>query len=230
MLGNIVILVITWFLLRLEHKQLKNALGLTPPLYRLLQFSLGLLATAILAILIKYTFSFAANFAWVPATSISSGYLLTGLYTVINSVVYEELLFRGYILYKAIGYLGECKANFLSAAAFGIYYWFTFGILGAPVVMAWVFFYTGVWGLMFAYSYSRTRSLALPVGLHLGWNLVDQYVFSGDRLSLFEPVTTIHTQYLSSLQNMLYLYLPTLGFAVIVIVLLSKTHAAYKVR
>ncbi|MBC5992032.1 CPBP family intramembrane glutamic endopeptidase [Pontibacter cellulosilyticus] len=222
MLGNLLILALSWFLLRLEHKQLHHALGFTPPLYRLLQFGLGFMATTTLAILISNIFSLTANFTWVPAAGISAAYMAKGLYTVFNSVLYEELLFRGYLLYKAIGYLGERNANLISAAAFGVYHWFSFGILGNPVIMAWVLFYTGVWGLMFAYTYSRTRSLALPVGLHLGWNLVDQYIFSNDRLSLFEPVTTIHTRYLSALESMLYLHLPTIAFAVIVMVLLSR--------
>lgn len=230
MLGNLVLLFISWVLLRLEKKQMQQALGLDQPMYRLLQFGFGFLATATLATVISLLFSFAANFTWVPTGGISFGYIAKGMYSAFNSVLYEELLFRGYLLYKAIDLLGERKANFLSAAAFGVYHWFTFGTFSNPVVMAWVFFYTGVWGLMFANAFSKTRSLALPVGLHFGWNLVDQYIFSDDRLSLFEPVTTIHTRYLSALENMLYLHLPTISFAVIVMVLLSKTKTWYSIR
>lgn len=229
MVGNLAILAVSWFLLCLEHRQLKEALGFNQPMFRLLQFGIGFIATVTLAILVSFAFSYAANFIWVPAEGISTAFLLSGLYKVWNSVVYEELLFRGYLLYKAINYLGERKANFISAAAFGVYHWFTFGVLSDPVIMGWVFFYTGVWGLMFAFAYSRTRSLALPLGLHLGWNVVDQYIFSDDSLSLFEPITTIHTRYLGTLESMLYLHLPTIAFAVLVIMLLPKTRAGYTI-
>ena len=227
MLGNVIILVISGLLLRIERKQLIQVLGLTKPMYRLLQFGIGFLATALLAILISSIFSIVANFEWVTAGEFTGSFFLDGLYRVFNSVLYEELIFRGYLLFKAIEYLGELKANFLSAAAFGVYHWFSFNILGNPILMGWVLFYTGVWGLMFAYSYSKTRSIALPVGLHLGWNLVDQYIFSDDQLSLFESLTSIHTRNLSSLESMLYIHLPVLAFAVMVVVLLSKFKKKY---
>ncbi len=48
----------------------------------------------------------------------------------INSVLFEELLFRGYLLYKAIEWLGARKGCFLSAIAFGVYHWFSYGVIG----------------------------------------------------------------------------------------------------
>jgi len=41
---------------------------------------------------------------------------------------------------------------------------------------------TGLFGLMLAMAFSRTGSLALPVGLHLGWNLVTNLLFSNGPL------------------------------------------------
>ncbi|MEJ8803808.1 CPBP family intramembrane glutamic endopeptidase [Pontibacter sp. H249] len=230
MVGNLFILVVSWFLLRLERKQLGPVLGVSNPMYRLFQFGMGFSSTAILAILTSLVFALTANFTWVPTGSATLEYLLKGFYNVFNAVLFEELIFRGYLLYKALEYLGERKACFLSAGAFGVYHWFTFSTFGNPVLMGWVFFYTGVWGLMFAYAYTKTRSLALPIGLHLGWNLVDQYIFSKTSLSLFEPVTTIHTRYLGTLESMMFLNLPTIGFAVLVILLLSKVQGRYSTR
>jgi hypothetical protein len=48
--------------------------------------------------------------------------------------------------------------------------------------MAYVFLSTGAFGLMLAIAFARTKSLALPVGLHLGWNLVAYLVFSAGPL------------------------------------------------
>jgi membrane protease YdiL (CAAX protease family) len=224
MLGNVVILLASWGLLRLEERNL-SVLGLVPSLLRMLQLLLGFLATLALAVVLSYMFSYLANFEWVPAQQVGSGFLFDGLYSTLQSVLFEELLFRGYFLYKGITLLGEKRANLLSAAAFGIYHWFTFGVLGNPVIMIWVFVYTVLWGLMFAYAYSRTGSLAFPVGLHWGWNFIDQVIFNQQGGSLFTAFTSIHTRYLSSLESMLYLKLPTLAFAVFIIVLLSQ-HAS----
>ena len=73
-----------------------------------------------------------------------------------------------------------------SALAFGVYHWFSYGIIGHPVQMFFVFLLTGTWGLMFAYAYALTKSMLLPIALHLGWNAVNLLVFSqgsiGDQL------------------------------------------------
>ncbi|RDV16733.1 CPBP family intramembrane metalloprotease [Pontibacter diazotrophicus] len=221
MLGNVVILFAFWGLLRLEHKSLA-VLGLSPSLLRVLQLLLGFLATLCLAVTLSYLLSFIANFSWEPVPDTGRGFLFEGLYSTFQSVLFEELLFRGYFLYKAITLMGEKKANLVSAAAFGVYHWFTFGVLGNPVVMIWVFVSTGLWGLMFAYAYSRTGSLAFPIGLHWGWNFIDQIIFNKQGGSLFSAVTSVHTRYLSNLESMFYLQLPVLAFAVFLIVLLMQ--------
>jgi membrane protease YdiL (CAAX protease family) len=93
-------------------------------------------------------------------------------------VVTEELLFRGALLIIAVRLFGLRNACILSAATFGIYHWFSFGIFGDIQQMIYVFVLTAVAGFVFAYSFMVTKSLYLPVGLHLGWNLVTIVVFS----------------------------------------------------
>ncbi|MFD3003291.1 CPBP family intramembrane glutamic endopeptidase [Pontibacter toksunensis] len=221
MLGNFLILLASWGLLRLENKSLA-VLGLSPTLLRVLQLLLGFLATLSLAVLLSYVFSFVAYFSWEPVQDMGLGFLFKGLNKTLQSVLFEEFIFRGYLLYKLITLFGERKANLISAAAFGIYHWFTLGVLGNPILMIWVFVNTGLWGLMFAYAYSRTGSLALPIGLHWGWNFIDQIIFNQKGGSLFSAVTSVHTRYLSTLESMLYLQLPVLTFAVGLIVLLAQ--------
>lgn len=173
MLGNVVILLVSWVLLWYEKRNL-SVLGLTPSLLRVLQLLLGFLSTLALAVLLRNLFAFLAVFDWVPVPGLGTGFLFQGLYNTFNSVLFEELLFRGYLLYRLLALVGEKKATLFSAVAFGIYHWFTFSVWGNPALMIWVLVYTGFWGLMLAYAYTRTGSLALPIGLHWGWNLVDQ--------------------------------------------------------
>ena len=221
MLGNVVILLVSWLLLRMEKRSLA-VLGLMPSLLRGLLLLLGFLATLALAVLMRNFFAFLADFNWVPVPGLGTGFLFQGLYNTFQSVLFEELLFRGYLLYRLLVLVGERKAVWLSAVAFGAYHWFTFGVLGNPVLMIWVLVNTGLWGLMLAYAYTRTGSLALPIGLHWGWNLVDQVIYNERGGSLFTALTSVHTRYLTSLESMMWLQLPVLLFAVAVIVLLSQ--------
>ena len=108
--------------------------------------------------------------------------LLDHLRFTINSVLLEELLFRGYLLYRAIRWLGPTRAVLLDAAAFGVYHWFTYGVLGNPIVMAYVFLLTGMYGYMWARVFVATGSVAAPIGLHCGWNAVSYLVFSAGPL------------------------------------------------
>lgn len=107
---------------------------------------------------------------------------LNSTYWMLKSVLTEELLFRGALLYIAIKKLGIRNACLLSSVAFGIYHWFSYGVWGNVVQMIYIFILTGVGGLLFACSFALTKSIYLPVGLHLGWNLVSVVVFSQGQL------------------------------------------------
>jgi hypothetical protein len=50
--------------------------------------------------------------------------------------------------------------------------------MGNPWQMIFIFLMTGIWGVMFAVAFAKTRSLYLPVGLHFGWNFVNTVIFS----------------------------------------------------
>jgi hypothetical protein len=94
------------------------------------------------------------------------------------SVLYEELIFRGALLYIAIEKLNIKKACILSAVGFGIYHWFTFNVFGNPFMMAITFLMTAIAGLSWAFAFAKTKSLYLPIGLHFGWNFINTVVFS----------------------------------------------------
>lgn len=104
---------------------------------------------------------------------------LHGLRLNTNSVLFEESLFRGYLLYQAIRWFGATWGVLIGAAAFGIYHWFSYGIIGDSVGMAFIFVLTGGFGLMLGLAFAKTKSMAAPIGLHLGWNVVAYLGFSG---------------------------------------------------
>ena len=171
------LLVVTWGLLRLEGKGLRE-IGVDAPALRLRQFGFGVLAAGAVAALQQVGASAVADVPWRLNQDMSWATAGELSRLVVNGVLFEELVFRGYLLYQAVRRLGVWRASLLDAAAFGVYHWVSYGVLGQPVPMAFVFLYTGAFGLMLALAFATTRSVAAPIGLHLGWNAVAQIAFS----------------------------------------------------
>ncbi|MFA0964725.1 CPBP family intramembrane glutamic endopeptidase [Roseivirga sp. BDSF3-8] len=104
--------------------------------------------------------------------------LCFGCYGGTSGLLTEELIFRGAVLFILLRRIGKSNALLLSAAAFGVYHWFSFGLWGNVVPMVVIFTGTGLMGYALALAYYKTESVALPVGIHLGWNFTLNTVFS----------------------------------------------------
>lgn len=180
MIGPI-LLALSWVLLRLEGRRL-DAIGVDRPWTRTKEFAQGCAMLGSAAAMQQLGLAFSAGDRFVVNPALDARVLLDHLRFTINSVLFEELLFRGYLLYRAIRWLGPRRAVWLDAAAFGVYHWFTYGVIGNPVVMAYVFLLTGMYGYMWARAFVATGSVAAPIGLHFGWNAVSYLVFSAGPL------------------------------------------------
>lgn len=176
MIGPIA-LFISWLLLRFQGKGL-GELGFDKPRLRAGQFLAGLLLAGSVVAVQQLGLSLGSGVGWQFNPQADAALFLDGVRLNVNSVLYEEFLFRGYLLYQAIRWMGAGRGVLVGAAAFGVYHWFSYGILGDPVGMAFVFLLTGGFGLMLGLAFAKTRSMAAPVGLHLGWNLVSYLGFS----------------------------------------------------
>jgi uncharacterized protein len=177
MIGAIIELLLSWILLHfIEHRNL-SALGFAPTTRRLRLVGLGFLLAA----------GYMSLFYLVEAALVHAPYhrnpdytysslLKTGWY-VFKSVLFEELIFRGALLYILIKRIGPTKAVLLSAIAFGIYHWFTIGF-GKPVQMAYIFLTMGLAGYTFAKAFEKTGTILLPFALHFGLNTAIMILFS----------------------------------------------------
>lgn len=177
MLGIIVLLVLSWAILRL-FKYNFSVLGLKPDPIRIKTFLIGFSVSALICAIY-----FIWNIAVLDAQiSINKSYnlreFLNAFWWTLKSVLFEELVFRGALLFLAIKYLGKIKACVLSAIIFGVYHWFSYSVFGALVPMIHVFIVTTLGGLMFAFAYAETKSMYFPIALHFGWNLVSIVIFS----------------------------------------------------
>jgi membrane protease YdiL (CAAX protease family) len=155
-----------------------EVLGFLPKKSRVVDFVFGFLTSALLCGACLLMIAFLAGTSLSRNTDFTLVNFLKSTYWMFRSVLTEELLFRGALLVIAIKKLGLRNACLVSAVAFGIYHWFSFEVFGSIRQMIYVFILTAVGGFLFAYSFAATKSLYLPVGLHLGWNLVNVVVFS----------------------------------------------------
>ncbi len=177
--GTLVALFLSWLVLRVTVREPLTVLGIAPTRQRMIEFAAGMLFMALIGVI---NFTWQAHFKDI-SYQINPDYdlfqLLGGSGWVLSAVLFEELLFRGALLYLLVRYIGIVKACLISSIVFGVYHWFSYEVFGARLIlMIYIFLVTGAGGWMFAFAYAKTRSLYAPIGLHLGWNLVAAVVFS----------------------------------------------------
>jgi uncharacterized protein len=94
--------------------------------------------------------------------------LLKGAWTMLGVALFEETLFHGYIFQRARQGLGSRGAQVALAVVFCLAHPFSPGMGAGSVVLAMLT--TFLAGLMLGLCFLRTGRLALPVGVHMGWN------------------------------------------------------------
>jgi len=178
MIGILIQILISALLLWWLEKQSLSVLGWQPSLQRMIQLLIGMLLAMILAGTFHLISARLNGTQWEKNPSFQLRELLNGLWWMIKSVLYEELIFRGALFYIAIKRLGITKGLWLSVIAFGIYHWFSYGAWGQPFQMIFIFLITAAAGWMYSYAFIKTGSLYFTIGLHYGWNCMGSLVFS----------------------------------------------------
>lgn len=224
MLGIFVQLLISWIIIWFFEKGNLDVLGFYPNRKRFLGFALFFIVTALCSSSDYFMRMLLAKEAWVFNPKLSAGLILTGTWWNIKSVFFEELIFRGVLLYILIKKLGSTKAIIISSIAFGIYHWFSHEVIGQPLPMLITFLTTGLMGLVYAYGYAKTFSLYIPIAIHLGWNLVRSVIFSetviGEQLLVqVKPVPEVTVSYFV---YFCIVYVPILSVLLIIFFMLRK--------
>ena len=178
MLGILIAIIVSWILLYLIERKSILSLGFLPILKRLKQFLLGFFITTVLCIGVQTLEMLLQSSKWYLSENYSVDLILNMFWWDFKSVLTEELIFRGALLIILINRLGSGKGILISAIAFGVYHWFSFGIFGNILPMFFVFIGTGMMGYAWALAFSKTNSIFMPLGLHLGWNFTFNTIFS----------------------------------------------------
>jgi membrane protease YdiL (CAAX protease family) len=174
----LIILFLSWFFIYLPEKRNILSTWITPAKLRFKEFAIGFTLMGTLCLLSQLFFTLINDTGWSVSSDINITRFLSATLADVNGVLIEELVARGVLLYALIKFTSERTGVLVSSAAFGIYHWSSYGVLGNLLGMALVFITTGLMGYVFAKAYVKTQSIILPVGLHLGWNWVNGSIFS----------------------------------------------------
>jgi membrane protease YdiL (CAAX protease family) len=181
MLGIVVQLIVSWLLLYFFEKENLSVLGFAPTKQRLIDFAIGTALPVVYFSIVFLAISYFADNPYKLNPDYTSGKFFSSLLYILKSVVFENLIFTGALLYILIKRIGATRATIVSGVAFGIYHWFSWNLFGQPFPMAVVFLSTGVVGYLWALAFYNTGSVYLPFALHLGVNFVTMILFSKDK-------------------------------------------------
>lgn len=178
MIGILVQIFISFLLLYFfDHGKLE-VLGIYPSKKRIGNAFVILLVSMIacsLGFIFRIIF---AKETWGINTLFSFKLLIDGIWWNIKSVLFEELIFRGVLLFLMIKWIGKYYALLISSIAFGVYHWFSFEILGNYTMMLQVFLLTGVVGFLYAWGFVKSQSIYPAIAMHFGWNFTQDFLFS----------------------------------------------------
>ena len=202
MLQLIGLFAISWLLIWLFEKGNLSVLGLTPTKGRLKYFTILFIVSAILSATAFLLRMYFAKEEYILSQSLNTKSILLEIWYQFRTVLTEELLCRGALLYILIKKIGQTKAVIISSIIFAVLHWINAGVWGNLTQMIIVFAFTFAMGLLLAYSYARTFTLLIPFAIHYGWNLTQNYIFPDNAIgnhifTLAAPPPTVTISYLA---------------------------------
>ena len=124
----------------------------------------GILLILLMALLVKGL----DGFHWVRTPAIGPRQVLAAAAMFLGVAFSEEMVSRGFPFQRLVKGAGPWVGQLVFAGLFALMHWGNPGMHGATKV--WATLNIGLAAILLGFCYLRTRSLALPIGVHLGWN------------------------------------------------------------
>ncbi len=190
----VAILLITWKTYKNEGKDL-SALGINLKPKNIGFAFLGFVVGGLFIIPLVYIIAFIKGYPVVFNHAFEGSYVLNGLWLLFPTVMLEELAFRGICFKKTVEITNVWKANLVFASLFILSHWVNGSAFGDPIAMT-ILLITGLGHVLYATAFLKSKTLYFPIGIHLGGNWVNYFVFSN-----FNPNDPINGQLKPSLIN-----------------------------
>lgn len=170
------ILFITWKAYKREGKNLSE-LGLNLKLKNIGFAFGGFVIGGLFIIPLVYIIAFIKGYPVIFNQAFESAYVLKGLWLLFPTVMLEELAFRGICFKKTVEITNVAKANLIFASLFILSHWINGAAFGDPIAMT-ILLITGLGHVLYATAFIKSKTLYFPIGIHLGGNWVNYFVFS----------------------------------------------------
>ena len=159
--------LVTAVCLKLEGRPF-GSIGLLPNRRWLLECLAGTAGGILIIVLTALLVRGCDGFHWERVANIGSKQLLTSGWLLLGVAFNEEIIARGYPFQRLVEGGGLWVGQLVFAGIFALGHWGNPGMHGATRV--WATLNIGLAAVLLGFCYLRTRSLALPIGVHLGWN------------------------------------------------------------
>lgn len=223
-LSTAIILAAGWICLAFEGKPF-SAMGYRMNTRWAGELGLGVLAGAGIMVLTALLTLGAGGFHWVRGggTLASTGW---GLLLFVIVGFNEETLFRGYLFQRLVAGLREWPAQVLMAFLFALAHWSNPGMSGATKV--WATLNIALAAVLLGLCYLKTKSLALPIGVHIGWNFTQGNLLgfgvsgTSEAKGLLQPVFHSRPEWLTGGTFGLEASLPCAVVCLVAVILLAR--------
>ncbi len=226
MLAPIALLALTGYLYKKEGKNLSE-LGLNITSGTVSYLPKGLIIGIVFFSLLLLLQSFQNGLSLKINPNANWFLIIGGLFFLIVSVLNEELIFRGYCFEKTITHVGIAKANIIFAFLFIFYHWIALNAWGNWSLMLGLIT-TGFGHFLFATALLKSNTLYFPIGIHLGNNWAQRYLFSANMGGINATPTNDTFFVLSSSHQDTSLSLTFLNYTVSIVCFLLSTWAIWK--
>jgi membrane protease YdiL (CAAX protease family) len=152
---------------RLEGRYLGD-LGLLPSRRWLLECLAGALGGILLILATAFLVRGLGGFHWELNSGTGAPQILGAAWMFLGVAFNEEIMARGYAFQWIVAGTRPWVAQLIFAALFALAHWHNPGMHGAT--KGWATLNIGLAAILLGLCWLRTRSLALPIGVHLGWN------------------------------------------------------------
>ncbi|OYU93290.1 MAG: hypothetical protein CFE21_21135 [Bacteroidetes bacterium B1(2017)] len=185
----IIISLVSWICQLLRRKRISDLTGMMNLMW-FKELLTGIFLGALLMLLPVLLLSIFGYLHWkVNAYSFST--VWSGLSVLLVAAITEELLFRGFLFQRLIQAFGKWPAQLLIAGLFLLTHINNPGMTGIVKTLASINIFIA--SIMFGIAFIKTKSLAMPIGLHFMANYMQGTILgfgvSGDKdPSIFKPV------------------------------------------
>ncbi len=132
------------------------------------EFGAGTLGGILLILVTALAVRGMDGFHWERAVDIGPRQLLSAAWAFLGVAFFEEIMSRGFPFQRLVEGAGAWVGQLVFAGIFALGHWGNPGMHGAT--RAWATLNIALAAVLLGFCYLRTRSLALPIGVHLGWN------------------------------------------------------------